>query len=117
MTMSNITPRTLRARRERLNLSQSQLAVILDVHANTISRWERGTLSIKSSGAIDLAIGYLELLSNMAPLPSPGVRPAFPISAVRHMIAVAAASQRAPLTLDSEVPDYAAGSDGSTANT
>jgi transcriptional regulator with XRE-family HTH domain len=40
-----VTAAEIRAIRERLGLSQPQLAQLLGVHALTISKWERGVLT------------------------------------------------------------------------
>jgi DNA-binding transcriptional regulator YiaG len=41
-----MTPKELKARRERLDLSQTELAKKLKVHLMTVSRWERGVVEI-----------------------------------------------------------------------
>lgn len=39
-----MTPAQLRAARERLGLTQRQLAEALPAHPNTVARWERGEI-------------------------------------------------------------------------
>jgi DNA-binding transcriptional regulator YiaG len=41
-----MTADELKAWRERYRTSQRELARLLDVHAETVSRWERGTIPI-----------------------------------------------------------------------
>jgi transcriptional regulator with XRE-family HTH domain len=50
----------LRERRQRLGLSQPQLAALLTVSKDTVSRWERGTQAIGTPGMLDLALRGLE---------------------------------------------------------
>jgi len=49
----------LKREREKLGLSQAELARQLSVSANTIARWERGELKIEHPGMIDLALNAL----------------------------------------------------------
>jgi transcriptional regulator with XRE-family HTH domain len=50
---------TIRARREALGLSQSQLAAALDVTKDTISKWERGVLLVRHPRMLALALEAL----------------------------------------------------------
>jgi transcriptional regulator with XRE-family HTH domain len=50
----------LRQRRESLGLTQGELAKLLGVSLNTVSRWELGSMKIRSPGAIALALSHLE---------------------------------------------------------
>lgn len=52
-----MTASELRAARERLELSQAQLAALLSVDVMTISRWERGERAIPPH--LHLAIAHL----------------------------------------------------------
>lgn len=52
----------LRSRREGLGLDQKDLARLLSVSTNTISRWELGHMAIRGEGAIALALERLESL-------------------------------------------------------
>jgi DNA-binding transcriptional regulator YiaG len=49
----------LKAMRFKLGLTQSQLADILQLPANTIARWERGELKIERPELLRLAIEHL----------------------------------------------------------
>ena len=55
----------LRRERERIGLSQVELARRLSVSANTIARWERGELNIEHPGMLQLA------LASLRPIDSP----------------------------------------------
>jgi transcriptional regulator with XRE-family HTH domain len=55
-----MTGAELKARRERLGLSQTALANLLGTTQNTISRWELGTLQIEKSQMLELALEALE---------------------------------------------------------
>jgi DNA-binding transcriptional regulator YiaG len=44
--MAAMKPKDLKARRNQLKLSQTQLAKKLRVHMMTVSRWERGVIEI-----------------------------------------------------------------------
>lgn len=50
----------LRHRREELGLSQSQFSALIGVPANTIARWERGTLRIAHPVLLQLALDQIE---------------------------------------------------------
>jgi len=50
----------LRRARERLDLTQEQLAALLDVTANTIARWERNEVPIKHAKMLKLALSALK---------------------------------------------------------
>lgn len=54
-----MTGEELRTRREQLGLSQSQLAVALKRHHDTISKWERGVLAIESPGVLRFLLDAL----------------------------------------------------------
>jgi DNA-binding transcriptional regulator YiaG len=53
-----MTPQQVRTIRERLGLTQAQLAEALDVQPNTVARWERGELPI--SRVTEFALKYLQ---------------------------------------------------------
>jgi DNA-binding transcriptional regulator YiaG len=55
-----MTPAELKQRRERLGLTQVQLAALLDVQPTTVSRWETGSKIIGHRGMLDLALQALE---------------------------------------------------------
>jgi transcriptional regulator with XRE-family HTH domain len=63
MATPPITPETLRQRRHRLGLEQAELAELLGVSANTVSRWELGKLTIANPRLLALAIDALLLRS------------------------------------------------------
>jgi transcriptional regulator with XRE-family HTH domain len=46
-----MTPRQLRAIRHRLGLTQDQLADQIGVAANTVARWERGEMNMRTPTA------------------------------------------------------------------
>lgn len=50
--MSEVTPDELKARRERLRLSQAALAEALKVRQPHISRWESGRVAITAMRAV-----------------------------------------------------------------
>ena len=54
-----MTPDDLAAFRERLGLSQADLARLLDVPDSTVSRWERGLMAISSPTILRLALERL----------------------------------------------------------
>lgn len=54
-----MTGAEVRSARQRLGVSQAQLAEALDVHPLTVSRWERGERNPPAMA--ELAIGLLEL--------------------------------------------------------
>lgn len=56
-----MTGEHLRERRERLGLTQEQLAAELGVAVNTIWRWENNRMKIGAARAIDLALEALSL--------------------------------------------------------
>ncbi len=55
-----VTGAELKARREKLELSQTALASKLGTTQNTISRWELQTFEIEKSRMLDLALKTLE---------------------------------------------------------
>jgi DNA-binding transcriptional regulator YiaG len=55
-----MTPEELRERRRKYNLSQSSLAKLMGVTANTVARWERGEVAI-NQGCVALAFEVLSL--------------------------------------------------------
>lgn len=57
---SVLEPAELRARRRSLGLTQSALAQVLGVSANTIARWERGELRMRDSARVVHALGRLD---------------------------------------------------------
>ena len=57
----------LRKERERIGLSQLELARKLSVSANTVARWERGELKIEHPGMLQLALKSLRPASRSAP--------------------------------------------------
>jgi transcriptional regulator with XRE-family HTH domain/uncharacterized protein YuzE len=65
----------LRKERERIGLSQLELARKLSVSPNTVARWERGELKIEHPGMLQLALKSLRATSGTASTPvnhSPG---------------------------------------------
>lgn len=56
----------LRKERERIGLSQLELARKLSVSPNTVARWERGELKIEHSGMLQLALKSLRGASGTA---------------------------------------------------
>ncbi len=63
----------LKAGRERLKMTQVQLAEALDLTANTIARWERGEIQPESPAMLRLALKQLEF-QRLAINPSRAVR-------------------------------------------
>jgi transcriptional regulator with XRE-family HTH domain/uncharacterized protein YuzE len=57
----------LRKERERIGLSQLELARKLSVSPNTVARWERGELKIEHPGMLDLALRSLRFAGATAP--------------------------------------------------
>jgi uncharacterized protein YuzE/DNA-binding XRE family transcriptional regulator len=57
----------LRKERERIGLSQLELARKLSVSPNTVARWERGELKIEHPGMLQLALKSLRPASGSAP--------------------------------------------------
>jgi transcriptional regulator with XRE-family HTH domain/uncharacterized protein YuzE len=57
----------LRKERERIGLSQLQLARKLSVSPNTVARWERGELKIEHPGMLQLALKSLRASGGSAP--------------------------------------------------
>ncbi|MDQ3281548.1 MAG: DUF2283 domain-containing protein [Acidobacteriota bacterium] len=57
----------LRKERERIGLSQLELARKLSVSPNTVARWERGELKIEHPGMLQLALKSLRPLNSSAP--------------------------------------------------
>lgn len=57
----------LRKERERIGLSQLELARKLSVSPNTVARWERGELKIEHPGMLQLALKSLRPTSGRAP--------------------------------------------------
>jgi transcriptional regulator with XRE-family HTH domain/uncharacterized protein YuzE len=57
----------LRKERERIGLSQLELARKLSVSPNTVARWERGELKIEHPGMLDLALRSLRFAGTTAP--------------------------------------------------
>ncbi len=55
-----MTPAELKRRRERMNLSQAELGLALDVPANTIARWERGVVEMRYPLVLRKLLGYLD---------------------------------------------------------
>lgn len=55
-----MTPEELRRRRDRLGLTQAQLAARLDATPNTVARWERGELTMAKGAMIALALDAVE---------------------------------------------------------
>lgn len=58
----------LRKERERVGLSQLELARKLSVSPNTVARWERGELKIAHTGMLQLALKSLRAASGTAPV-------------------------------------------------
>lgn len=56
-----MTQQELKDTRLSLGLSQAQLADALGVAANTVSRWEQGTLTIQHPKILWLALRQLEI--------------------------------------------------------
>lgn len=50
----------LRVIRTKLNMNQEQLAAVLGVTQNTISRWESGKVAIRHDQILELALRCLE---------------------------------------------------------
>jgi DNA-binding transcriptional regulator YiaG len=44
-----MTGEELKRRRQRLKLTQTELARLIGVHKNTVARWERGELGMKAT--------------------------------------------------------------------
>lgn len=59
----------LRARRERLGLTQTQLAQALGLTQNTVSRWEIGKTAIQHPEILSLALEALESRMEIKPNP------------------------------------------------
>ena len=57
----------LKAAREKLGLTQAQLAEQLDVRTNTIARWERGDLKTPHETMLRLAVEHLLCKSKQQP--------------------------------------------------
>lgn len=55
-----MTPEELRTRRERLGLSQSQLATALARPVDTIQNWEQGRRRIEAPGILRYILGALD---------------------------------------------------------
>ena len=55
-----MTPDDLATIRQRLGLTQAELARLLDVPDSTVSRWERGLMAIASPTILRLALERLE---------------------------------------------------------
>jgi transcriptional regulator with XRE-family HTH domain len=55
-----VTGSELRQRRERLDLSQAQLARALDTSPNTVARWERGEMQIRMPGVLRFILTEME---------------------------------------------------------
>ncbi|MFN7948393.1 MAG: helix-turn-helix transcriptional regulator [Blastocatellia bacterium] len=60
-----MTPETIRERRQRLKLTQGELAARLGVALNTVSRWENGLSTPESGEMLDLALNWLEMEQNL----------------------------------------------------
>lgn len=58
-------PEEIKTRRNKLGLTQSELAERLGVATNTVSRWELGTSEPESGPMLDLALKYLEMTSQI----------------------------------------------------
>ena len=54
-------PEQIRQKRIALNLTQAELAERFDVKTNTVARWERGEVSPKAKGMLQLAFQSLEI--------------------------------------------------------
>ncbi len=63
----------LKASRERLKMTQVQLAESLDLTANTIARWERGEVQPESPAMLRLALEQLEF-QRLAANPSRAIK-------------------------------------------
>lgn len=55
-------PEELKRERRRLRMTQTELGSAIDVHANTIARWERGEQPIQHSKMLRLALKALQPL-------------------------------------------------------
>jgi transcriptional regulator with XRE-family HTH domain len=55
-------PEELRKERRRLRMTQAELGAAIDVHTNTIAKWERGEQPIQHSKMLRLALRALEPL-------------------------------------------------------
>ena len=60
-----MTGEEIKARREKLELTQEQLAEAFGVTAITVSRWERGAMQITAPGMASLAFLSLEMLGDL----------------------------------------------------
>lgn len=52
----------LKKRRERTGLSQTQLAAFLDVHPNTVAKWEQGVQAIPMSRVLRFMLDEIDAL-------------------------------------------------------
>lgn len=56
-----MTPQQFKQRRERLGLTRTELATLLDLPIRTYEKWEQGTTDISfRARLLDLALRYLE---------------------------------------------------------
>ena len=86
-TESSLLPTELRARRQRLGLSQAQLAGQLGVAANTVARWERGELRASHPRSVLRRLTRLErtpAMSSQGPLEERGRSEGLGPQAPRH---------------------------------
>jgi transcriptional regulator with XRE-family HTH domain len=56
-----MSPEEIKTRRNKLGLTQGELAERLGVAVNTVSRWELGTSAPESGPMLDLALKHLEM--------------------------------------------------------
>lgn len=62
-----MTKDEIRDRREKLQLTQKQLAARFGLNHNTVSRWESGAIVPEAMGMLDLALTALELEARVTP--------------------------------------------------
>lgn len=60
-------PEELRRERRRLRMTQAELADAIDVHSNTLAKWERGEQPIQHSKMLRLALSALKPLDKPEP--------------------------------------------------